>query len=57
MSEPVRGLFSFLDDIAKMQEEGLTSEEAWAKWREVTKLSLHPMSSMSISGPSDVLDR
>jgi len=37
MSEPIRGLFSFLDDIAKMQQEGLTSEEAWAKWREANK--------------------
>ena len=37
MSEPVRGLFSVLDDIAKMQEDGLTSEEAWAKWREANK--------------------
>jgi hypothetical protein len=41
MSEPIRGLFSFLDDIAKMQEvEGLTSEEAWAKWREANKPEL-----------------
>ena len=37
MSEPVRGLFSVLDDIAKMQEDGLTSEEAWAKWREANR--------------------
>jgi hypothetical protein len=38
MSEPVRGLFSFLDDITRMQEvEGLTSEEAWARWRELNK--------------------
>ena len=37
MSEPIRGLFSFLDDIAKMQEDGLTSEEAWAKLREANR--------------------